>query len=132
MAFILPDNILETLLCSFCHKYLSVKPVKVYPNRLIQCGRCVDNKEHSIYKSEGVESLYGKMAENILFKCVNRFDGCRHLLTYSQVRDHEQVCFEKIHQCPICGEKTASFLMLRHFHSKHKGMPGKNSQVSNL
>uniref|UniRef100_A0A6P7GRI6 Uncharacterized protein LOC114345532 n=1 Tax=Diabrotica virgifera virgifera TaxID=50390 RepID=A0A6P7GRI6_DIAVI len=122
MAFILPDNILETLLCSFCHKYLSVKPTKVYPNRLIQCGRCVVNEESSIHKSEGVgvESQYGKIAQNILFKCVNRFDGCRELLTYSQVRDHEQVCLEKIHECPICGDEMASFLILRHFQSKHK------------
>ncbi|XP_050516890.1 uncharacterized protein LOC126891685 [Diabrotica virgifera virgifera] len=122
MAFILPDNILDTLVCSFCHKYLSVKPVKVYPNKLIQCGRCVDvdNEEAPVNKSEGVESLYGKLAETILFKCVNRFDGCRELLTYSQVRDHEQVCLEKIHKCPICYEEMASFLILPHFRSKHK------------
>ncbi|XP_050516892.1 uncharacterized protein LOC114332058 [Diabrotica virgifera virgifera] len=122
MAFILPDNILETLLCSFCHKYLSVKPTKVYPNRLIQCGRCVDKKEQeqSIHDFEAVESQYGKIAENILFKCVNRFDGCRELLTYSQVKDHEQVCLEKIHECPICGEEMASFFLLRHFDSNHK------------
>ncbi|XP_050517891.1 uncharacterized protein LOC126892404 isoform X2 [Diabrotica virgifera virgifera] len=120
MAFILPDNILETLLCSFCHKYLSVTPTKVYPNRLIQCGRCVDDKEHSIHNFEAVESQYGKIAQNILFKCVNRFDGCRELLTYSQVPEHEQVCLEKIHKCPICDEEMASFLILRHFHSKHK------------
>uniref|UniRef100_A0A6P7GYC0 Uncharacterized protein LOC114344481 n=1 Tax=Diabrotica virgifera virgifera TaxID=50390 RepID=A0A6P7GYC0_DIAVI len=122
MAFILPDNILETLVCSFCHKYLSVKPTKVYPNRLIQCGRCVDKteQEQSIHNFQAVESQYGKIAENILFKCINRFDGCRELLTYSQVRDHEQVCLEKIHKCPICDEEMASFLMLRHFHSKHK------------
>ncbi|XP_028132575.1 uncharacterized protein LOC114328034 [Diabrotica virgifera virgifera] len=120
MAFILPDNILETLLCSFCHKYLSVKPVKVYPNRLIQCGRCVDNEEPSIQKSEGVESLYGMIAQNILFKCVNRFDGCRRLLAYSQVRDHEQVCWAKIHECPICNENMASLMMLPHFRSNHK------------
>ncbi|XP_072398927.1 uncharacterized protein [Diabrotica undecimpunctata] len=120
MLFIIPDNILETLLCSFCHKYLSVKPVKVYPNRLIQCGRCDNNEEQSTHKSEGVESLYGAIAENILFKCVNRFDGCRELLKYSQVWDHEQACLVKLHKCPICYEEMASFLMLRHFHYKHK------------
>ncbi|XP_050514811.1 uncharacterized protein LOC126890037 [Diabrotica virgifera virgifera] len=120
MAFIIPDSILETLLCSFCHKYLSVKPIKVYPNRLIQCGRCVDNKEQSNHKSGGAESLYGIIAENILFKCVNKFDGCRKLLKYSGVWHHEQVCLEKIHKCPICSEEITSFLMMRHFHSHHK------------
>ncbi|XP_028141939.1 uncharacterized protein LOC114335847 [Diabrotica virgifera virgifera] len=120
MAFILPDNILETLLCNFCHKYLSVKPIKVHPNRLIQCGRCIENTDKSMHKSEAVESQYGKIAKNMLFKCVNRFDGCRQLLTYSQVSDHEQVCLERIHECPICGEDMVSLLMLRHFHSNHR------------
>ncbi|XP_028136111.1 uncharacterized protein LOC114330887 [Diabrotica virgifera virgifera] len=120
MAFILPDNILETLRCSFCHKYLSVQPVKVYPNRLMQCGRCNDNREQADHRLEAVESQYGKIAENVLFKCVNRFDGCRKLLTYSQVQGHEQVCLSKIHKCPICYEEMPSFLVLRHFRSNHK------------
>ncbi|XP_050518017.1 uncharacterized protein LOC126892508 isoform X1 [Diabrotica virgifera virgifera] len=120
MSVIIPDNILDTLLCSFCHKYLSVKPVKIYPNRRIQCGRCVDKQEPALQKSEGVESLYGIIAEHVLFKCVNKFDGCRQLLTYSEVRDHEQVCLEKNHRCPICYEEMTSFLMLQHFHFKHK------------
>ncbi|XP_028128966.1 uncharacterized protein LOC114325176 [Diabrotica virgifera virgifera] len=120
MSILIPDNILEILICSFCHKYLSVKPVKVYPNRLIQCGRCVDNQEPAAQKSQGVESLYGLIAEHVLFKCVNKFDGCRALLTYSQVLDHEKECLEKIHKCPICYEEMTSFLMLQHFHFKHK------------
>ncbi|XP_050517208.1 uncharacterized protein LOC114339586 isoform X3 [Diabrotica virgifera virgifera] len=122
MVLIIPDNILDTLLCSFCHKYLSVKPVKIYPNRRIQCGRCVDvdKKEPALQKSQGVESLYGKIAEHVLFKCVNRFDGCRELLTYSQVRDHEKICLEKNYKCPICDEEMASFMMFQHFHFKHK------------
>ncbi|XP_028136113.1 uncharacterized protein LOC114330888 [Diabrotica virgifera virgifera] len=121
MAFILPDNILETLLCNFCHKYLSVKPVKVYPNRLMQCGRCNENEEHSNHiMLQAVESQYGKIAENILFKCINRFDGCRELLRYSEVQDHEQVCLNKIRKCPICYEEIVSFRMLRHFRSNHK------------
>ncbi|XP_050517207.1 uncharacterized protein LOC114339586 isoform X1 [Diabrotica virgifera virgifera] len=122
MVLIIPDNILDTLLCSFCHKYLSVKPVKIYPNRRIQCGRCVDvdKKEPALQKSQGVESLYGKIAEHVLFKCVNRFDGCRELLTYSQVRDHEKICLEKNHKCPICDDEMASFMMFQHFHFKHK------------
>uniref|UniRef100_A0A6P7FMM2 Uncharacterized protein LOC114330888 isoform X1 n=1 Tax=Diabrotica virgifera virgifera TaxID=50390 RepID=A0A6P7FMM2_DIAVI len=135
MAFILPDNILETLLCNFCHKYLSVKPVKVYPNRLMQCGRCNENEEHSNHiMLQAVESQYGKIAENILFKCINRFDGCRELLRYSEVQDHEQVCLKKIHKCPICFEEMASFLVLRHFRSNHKDaildFPGFNFKLN--
>ncbi|XP_028131663.1 uncharacterized protein LOC114327293 [Diabrotica virgifera virgifera] len=118
MAFIIPDKILETLICTCCHKYLSVKPITVYPNRDVECGRCaVTNKQK---QRVGVESLYGKIIEKCLFKCINRFDGCRELLTYSQVLDHEKVCLEKIHQCPICYKEMTSFLMVRHLHSNHK------------
>uniref|UniRef100_A0A6P7GP19 Uncharacterized protein LOC114340409 n=1 Tax=Diabrotica virgifera virgifera TaxID=50390 RepID=A0A6P7GP19_DIAVI len=119
MAFIVPDKVLESLICTFCHKYLSVKPTTVYPNRDVECGRCVmaDKQEK---QRAAVESLYGKIAEKCVFKCINRFDGCRELLTYSQVLDHEKVCLENIHKCPICYEEMTSFMMLRHFHSNHK------------
>uniref|UniRef100_A0A6P7GZU7 Uncharacterized protein LOC114344354 n=1 Tax=Diabrotica virgifera virgifera TaxID=50390 RepID=A0A6P7GZU7_DIAVI len=119
MAFTLPDKVLDTLICSFCHKYLSVKPITVYPNRDVECGRCKVTKNHK-KRGTGVESLYGKIIETCLFKCINRFDGCRELLTYSQVLDHEKVCLEKIHKCPICHEEMNSFLMVRHFNSNHK------------
>ncbi|XP_050503379.1 uncharacterized protein LOC126882461 [Diabrotica virgifera virgifera] len=121
MAFIIPDNILETLICTFCHKYLSVKPVTVYPNRDVACGRCaVSEKQKNGRGRTDVESLYGKIAETWLFKCINRFDGCRELLTCSQVLDHEKVCLGKIHKCPICFEEMLSFLVIRHFYSNHK------------
>uniref|UniRef100_A0A6P7G8C9 Uncharacterized protein LOC114338885 n=1 Tax=Diabrotica virgifera virgifera TaxID=50390 RepID=A0A6P7G8C9_DIAVI len=116
MAFIIPDQILEGLICSFCHKYLSVKPIIVYPNRDVKCGRCVGTeKQHGV----GVESLYGKITEKCLFKCINKFDGCRELLSHSQVIDHEKVCLEKTHKCPICYEEMPSLLMIPHFHSNH-------------
>ncbi|XP_050501311.1 uncharacterized protein LOC126881220 [Diabrotica virgifera virgifera] len=118
MAFIIPDKILEPLICTFCHKYLSVKPVTVYRNRDVECGRCTQADKQN--QRIGVESLYGRIAETCLFKCINRFDGCRELLTYSQVVDHEKICLEKIHKCPICYEEVTSFLILRHFNSNHK------------
>ncbi|KAG5894702.1 hypothetical protein JTB14_034750 [Gonioctena quinquepunctata] len=81
MSFIIPDNILDTLTCNTCNKYLSVQPVKIYPNRRIKCGRCARSKK----QGDGVISLFGLVADKCLFKCINRFDGCRELLTYSQV-----------------------------------------------
>uniref|UniRef100_A0A6P7GG64 Uncharacterized protein LOC114342106 n=1 Tax=Diabrotica virgifera virgifera TaxID=50390 RepID=A0A6P7GG64_DIAVI len=119
MAFIIPNNVLETLICSYCHKFLSVKPIIVYPNRDVECGRCAVTQKQKKRRS-GVESLYGKIIEKCLFKCINRFDGCRELLTCAQVPHHEKVCLEKIHKCPTCFEEMTSFLMLRHFHSKHE------------
>ncbi|CAH1107410.1 unnamed protein product [Psylliodes chrysocephalus] len=118
MAFIIPDSILETLICHACSKYLSVKPVIVYPNRRVKCGRCARSKR----QSDGAVSLYGAIAEKCLFKCVNRFDGCRELLTYSQVRNHEKVCASKVYQCPICvnNHEFPTFLLVKHFNDKHR------------
>lgn len=64
--FLLPEEVLNNLLCSVCFKYLSVKPVKVYINRSIKCGRCSDDKD------DGIVSMYETIAENKLFPCVNR------------------------------------------------------------
>ncbi|XP_028139756.1 uncharacterized protein LOC114333957 [Diabrotica virgifera virgifera] len=137
MMFIIPDKVLETLICTYCHKYLSVKPTTVYPNRDVECGRCahsaLNDKQKYGRAGAGVESLYGKIAEKCLFKCINRFDGCRELLRYSQVLDHEKVCLENIHMCPICYVEMRSFLMLQHFHSNHKdAILGGPSFVFNL
>nr|XP_023024583.1 uncharacterized protein LOC111512669 [Leptinotarsa decemlineata]XP_023024584.1 uncharacterized protein LOC111512669 [Leptinotarsa decemlineata] len=118
MAFIIPDKILETLICNTCHKYLSVKPVKVYPNRHIKCGRCSRSKK----QGDGIISLFGLVANNSLFKCINRYDGCRELLNYSQVRDHEKICQSRSYQCPLCSgdEKIPTFFLVKHFRDEHK------------
>ncbi|CAG9821278.1 unnamed protein product [Phaedon cochleariae] len=118
MAFLIPDKILDTLICDICNKYLSVQPVKVYPNRRIKCGRCVRNKK----QGDGVISLFGLIADECLFKCINRFDGCREILLYSQVKDHERTCISKLYMCPICPEpnELPSLLLEQHFHKKHE------------
>lgn len=118
MAFIIPDKILEKLICDSCHKYLSVKPIKIFPNRRIKCGRCCRSKN----QSDGVVSLYGVIANKCLFKCINRFDGCKMLLTYSHVRDHEKVCISKQYKCPICPESMdiPIYVMKKHFNENHK------------
>lgn len=86
MVFIIPDRILDDLICDVCNRYLSVKPVKIYRDKQVKCGRCSKKED------EGVTSLYHILAQNSLFKCINRFDGCNKLLAYLEVRTHEETC----------------------------------------
>lgn len=96
--FIVPDDILEELTCDFCHKYLSVGPVKVDKDRNKICGRC--SKENQT----AVTSVYRFFGDSAIFKCINRFDGCSVLLTHDQVLKHEEKCISKQYDCPLCND----------------------------
>ncbi|KAG5885571.1 hypothetical protein JTB14_003769 [Gonioctena quinquepunctata] len=101
--FFLSDAICETMLCDVCHRTLSVGPVKVYANRQTKCGRCSQQGD------EGVISMYNSIVRQAVFKCINRFDGCRQLLTYAQVADHESTCKSKKEYHSDYNLKTPSF-----------------------
>ncbi|CAH1102348.1 unnamed protein product [Psylliodes chrysocephalus] len=111
--FLLPEEVLNNLLCSVCFKYLSVKPVKVYINRSIKCGRCSDDKD------DGIVSMYETIAENKLFPCVNRYEGCTQLLAFSGVSAHEKECVSNYYACPICSVEFTSFLLVQHYKRDH-------------
>ncbi|KAG5877684.1 hypothetical protein JTB14_003839 [Gonioctena quinquepunctata] len=113
---LIPDEIQEKLLCHICNKFLSFQPIKVYPNRKIKCGRCSEDDD------SGVVSIFNQLVHQGLFKCVNKFDGCRTLLTYSQVPEHEFECVGKSYECPICINSTEvpTYLMIAHFEEKHE------------
>ncbi|CAH1103975.1 unnamed protein product [Psylliodes chrysocephalus] len=114
---IISDYVLNRQVCDYCHKFLSVIPIKVYPNRRIKCGRCSTNNENNT--DIGVYSMYNQIATRILFKCVNRFDGCTQLLQSSEVIEHEKTCISKKYFCPICSEEIFTFLIIRHFKLNH-------------
>lgn len=113
--FIVPDEILEQLICSYCHKYLSVGPLKVDNNRKKICGRCAKNRE-----TEAV-SMYRFFLENAIFKCINRFDGCNQLLTCHEVIEHEKNCIGNRYECPLCENirEMPSYDFLHHFKNRH-------------
>ncbi|CAH1174066.1 unnamed protein product [Phaedon cochleariae] len=116
MVHILPDEMLETLVCVDCQKYLSVKPVMIQAGGEIICGRC------SEYYDDGVISLFGIMADHCLFRCVNRYDGCQELLTYQEVEEHETECKGRETTCPLC-ERTViipTYKIIKHFETNHK------------
>ncbi|XP_074025865.1 uncharacterized protein [Leptinotarsa decemlineata] len=113
--FIIPDDVLEKLICNTCFKYLSVKPVTVYFDGTIRCGRCSQNG------LGGLVSLFELVADKCLFKCVNRRDGCQKLLRNSQVYEHEKVCKAEWYDCPYCPfMKIPTSLLVRHFEENHR------------
>lgn len=114
--FIIPDNVLDTLICRNCKNYLSARPVKVYPNRYILCGRCSTDNDN------GVVSTYDALAQQGLFRCINRYEGCDKLLRYTEVIKHEETCESYHYKCPLCpnAENIGSLAFLHHFRESHK------------
>lgn len=94
---IIPEDILQKQLCSQCGFYLSVGPIKVYPDRQVTCGKC------SINNDLGVESLlYQNVIRNMVFPCKNRYDGCSALHSISNMSLHENQCHGGIYDCLLC------------------------------
>lgn len=121
MVYIVPDLLLEKSVCSNCDKYLSVLPVTVLPNRNKICGRCVG-------ADVDVRSNYNRLAELMLFKCVNRYEGCYKLLLPEQVREHEKICQSNEYDCPLCAKMIPSYAMMRHFNEHHGKSTIKNPE----
>lgn len=126
--FIVPDEVLEHLTCSYCDKYLSVGPVKVDSTQKRICGRCVKNGE-----IEAV-SMYRFFGENAIFKCINRYDGCNQLLTYEEVIEHEKSCISDRYECPICDniEEMPVYEFLLHFKKRHSQNFLKESRLKKM
>lgn len=132
---IVPDDVLDKLVCDFCHKYLSVKPVTVSSNKRVTCGRCVSKTSNDL-----VESIYKSFAESALFKCINRYDGCNVLLKYNEVQKHETNCTVNRYLCPLCKNSTDVSSAMHPTHSLTHHIPDKhrisylkqNSVVVNL
>ncbi|CAH1109678.1 unnamed protein product [Psylliodes chrysocephalus] len=114
MSVILSDSTLDKLKCTNCFKYLSVKPVKTYKDGSIKCGRCTEEND------EGILCVYNCFGDNHVFKCNNRFDGCRKLLNYVQVIEHEEECFPLKYECPNCpGVILTTYMLEAHFQQYH-------------
>ncbi|XP_074025870.1 technical knockout [Leptinotarsa decemlineata] len=110
---IIPGELLEKLTCHSCLKFLSVGPVKLYKGQ-VKCGRCSRDDDG------GVISMYEFIAEQCLFKCVNRFDGCKQLIQYCKVIEHEAECKPEIYKCPYCPDtEMPTFLLPKHFVEHH-------------
>ncbi|KAG5873939.1 hypothetical protein JTB14_032167 [Gonioctena quinquepunctata] len=100
--FQVPDELLDAMVCDSCHKFLSVGPVKVYPDKTKKCGRCSRDGD------KGAISQYELIAEQGLFN-------------YAEAADHESRCNSRRYMCPICLDTTEipSFLLIKHFKANH-------------
>ncbi|CAH0548042.1 unnamed protein product [Brassicogethes aeneus] len=120
MNVIVPDQILDTMVCSKCSKYLSVLPVHMYPNGEKKCGRCIEEGDH------GMPSQVNKVFPTMLFKCSNRYEGCTDLLLPEQVTDHEKSCVSRYFDtCPLCPDLkmppyTYIYMMVEHFKKRYR------------
>ncbi|XP_076267031.1 uncharacterized protein LOC143200480 isoform X2 [Rhynchophorus ferrugineus] len=108
----LEEAVFKHLTCSQCSKYLSISPIKVYPDRSIKC-RCGKADDG------GVESqLYNLIIKDAIFPCVNSFDGCPEMRTLSTMSAHEQTCRTEEYSCQLCAAFVGSASSL-YFHCKN-------------
>lgn len=115
MLKVLDQHQLDDLVCSSCHKYLSVLPIKQFGKGIIKCGRCCKPED------KGVGSVYNNLADFFLFKCVNSYSGCRQLLKVSEVLLHEEKCFSESYICPTCSQVVnGSYQLIHHYKNKHR------------
>ncbi|XP_019881375.2 uncharacterized protein LOC109609186 isoform X2 [Aethina tumida] len=114
MAYLMPDDVLDTNKCSECLKYLSIRPIKVYPNRQTKCGRCSEEGDN------GIVSLYEILVQNAVFRCVNRYEGCNAVFTCEDMRLHEMDCIGGKYLCQLCEFTGTAYEYLQHFKLHHK------------
>lgn len=119
--FLIPENLLENLVCDGCKKYLSVGPIKVYASRRVLCHRCVKNS-YCDATDGAVNSLYNRIADQLIFPCINRYEGCSDLLSYKDMLSHEKKCVSGSYKCPNCKATPpfSAFEFLGHFKSYHR------------
>lgn len=121
MTLVFPSKIWDIQTCSQCQKYLSYGPVELSlegPIKLIKCGRC------SAIEDLGTPSIYNIVAQQLVFPCVNRYEGCIQILKFEDVPEHEDGCIGGQYECPLCTAsdfKPNSLLyLLRHYTIVHK------------
>lgn len=110
---IVPDDVLDVLLCDNCHKYLSVKPIRVGGSQIL-CGRCIGEEN-----VEYCNSQYEKFADYALFKCINQYEGCNKLLSCNEVLYHEEDCQYSCDRCILCLQKIPTYMLPYHVINKH-------------
>ncbi|KAJ3662723.1 hypothetical protein Zmor_007055 [Zophobas morio] len=128
---IIPDQVLETLICRLCDKYLTVGPISVHPEGGNICGRChgkVNTTSQCLFECDSVVDLIEQVNipytifgyVNHFFPCVNRYEGCSKLLAFDDISKHEILCQAKKIKCRCCNnyEGTGS-QQLNHFRTKH-------------
>ncbi|KAG5895770.1 hypothetical protein JTB14_001618 [Gonioctena quinquepunctata] len=94
---VLEENLLETLKCSLCNKYLSLPPVSSisYDGIKQKCGRCREVRTEFSVRNITFENL----AVTARFPCI--YPDCKTILKWVDVGHHEDFCSYKTMTCPI-------------------------------
>ncbi|XP_072375248.1 uncharacterized protein, partial [Diabrotica undecimpunctata] len=121
-VMVLPKQFLNSQACGNCLKYLSVGPVTISNTRpFILCGReeCADYKKSIKYFP--LPSFYNKIAKNYLFNCVNHYEGCTEIFSFSNnVEEHESLCtFKKLYKCSSCSIQGNACQLIQHYKQNH-------------
>ncbi|XP_072396325.1 uncharacterized protein [Diabrotica undecimpunctata] len=121
-VMVLPKQFLNSQACGNCLKYLSVGPVTISNTRpFIVCGReeCADYKKSIKYFP--LPSFYNKIAKNYLFNCVNHYEGCTEIFSFSNnVEEHESLCtFKKLYKCSSCSIQGNACQLIQHYKQNH-------------
>ncbi|KAK5641466.1 hypothetical protein RI129_010013 [Pyrocoelia pectoralis] len=128
-SYDLPQDIVNTLLCSICDGYLSCGPVMEANGDLI-CGRCDTNSTDAV-----LQVAYEKVMSNFIFPC--RFDkqGCEERLLFDSSMEHEKQCKYRILDCPAllkipCTWKLSACELTAHFEEHHRELISSDGQFS--
>ncbi|KAK5641468.1 hypothetical protein RI129_010015 [Pyrocoelia pectoralis] len=128
-SYDLPQDIVNTLLCSICDGYLSCAPVMEVKRNLI-CGRCDKNSTDAV-----LQVAYERVMSNFVFPC--RFDkhGCEKRLLFNSSMEHEKQCKYRILHCPAllkipCTSKLSACELRAHFEEHHRELISSDGQFS--
>ncbi|CAH1154396.1 unnamed protein product [Phaedon cochleariae] len=88
---------MATLKCSLCFNIVSVPPVDLLSKdgKQLRCGRCKFVPKESL----GRDYAFEKIAKLLSFPCI--YEGCDEVLSWGEVKKHEEVCNERTVMCPI-------------------------------
>lgn len=131
---LIPEAILDNLVCQHCFGYLTVLPILVLANGHQLCGRCIPKKypknskpfcllEENLGLFEAYYnipiSLLGYMSFKSLFPCINKYEGCNKTFKLEEIENHEDTCIYDQIQCPLCGFSGVGTQMVNHFQCFH-------------
>lgn len=106
----LEDDLLKTLRCKFCKGYLSVSPIVTLASGKNICGRCLQKQQEYGDGDDGMfqgprNEVYETIIQLIKFPCQYDRRGCKEVLPFSQIWEHEQNCCFGLYNCPIILDK---------------------------
>ncbi|KAK4873612.1 hypothetical protein RN001_012972 [Aquatica leii] len=114
--YILPDKIATTLICNYCHGYLSCGPIKIR-QEMYACGHCVTNGGDEVI----LPRIFENFLTNFVFPCKYYKEGCKKTVQFNDTQKHESKCSYRKISCPKlnCVETILALNLYNHFQKHH-------------